>query len=130
MFKGKRRRGTTTDALKQFMLLQEDFEKPGPFGIGLCLTCDNCRGPGFASQARYLSRPNRHLAISTHHRRKHHLEETNKFRISLGLKPLADDKAPADNEEKQAEDNYAKKRGAEKAKESKYVLCCYSYASN
>ena len=58
------------------------------------------------------------------------LEETNKIRISLGLKPLTDDKAPADNEEKQAEDNYAKKRGAEKAKESKYVLCCYSYASN
>ena len=41
------------------------------------------------------------------------LEETNKIRISLGLKPLTDDKAPADNKEKEAEDNYAKKRDAE-----------------
>ena len=29
------------------------------------------------------------------------LEETNKIRISLGLKPLTDDKAPADNKEKE-----------------------------
>ena len=41
------------------------------------------------------------------------MEETNKIRISLGLKPLTDDKAPADNKEKEAEDNYAKKRDAE-----------------
>jgi U4/U6.U5 tri-snRNP-associated protein 1 len=44
------------------------------------------------------------------------LEETNKIRISLGLKPLTDDKAPTDNKEKQAEDNYAKRR-EEEAKE-------------
>jgi U4/U6.U5 tri-snRNP-associated protein 1 len=36
------------------------------------------------------------------------LEETNKIRISLGLKPLTDDKAPAADKEKEAEDNYAK----------------------
>jgi U4/U6.U5 tri-snRNP-associated protein 1 len=48
------------------------------------------------------------------------LEETNKIRISLGLKPLSDDKAPADDKEKQAEDNYAKQRQQEaKDKESK-----------
>ncbi|KAH9178180.1 SART-1-domain-containing protein [Lactarius sanguifluus] len=48
------------------------------------------------------------------------LEETNKIRISLGLKPLTDDSAPADDKEKQAETNYAKQREAEvKQKESK-----------
>ena len=48
------------------------------------------------------------------------LEETNKIRISLGLKPLTDDKAPADNKEQQAEDNYAKEREkAAKEKETK-----------
>lgn len=41
------------------------------------------------------------------------LEETNKIRISLGLKPLTDDKAPADDKDKQAEDNYAKQRDRE-----------------
>ncbi|KAI0787676.1 SART-1 protein [Fomes fomentarius] len=41
------------------------------------------------------------------------LEETNKIRISLGLKPLTDDKAPATDKEKQAEDNYAKQRERE-----------------
>ncbi|KAF8501642.1 SART-1 family-domain-containing protein [Russula emetica] len=41
------------------------------------------------------------------------LEETNKIRISLGLKPLTDDSAPADDKEKQAEANYAKQREAE-----------------
>jgi U4/U6.U5 tri-snRNP-associated protein 1 len=41
------------------------------------------------------------------------LEETNKIRISLGLKPLTDDKAPTDDKEKQAEDNYAKQRERE-----------------
>ena len=50
------------------------------------------------------------------------LEETNKIRISLGLKPLTDDKAPADNKEKEAEDNYARKRDAElKEREKKWV---------
>ena len=44
------------------------------------------------------------------------LEETNKIRISLGLKPLTDDKAPADNKEKEAEDNYARRK-REEAKE-------------
>ncbi|EIW83719.1 SART-1-domain-containing protein [Coniophora puteana RWD-64-598 SS2] len=45
------------------------------------------------------------------------LEETNKIRISLGLKPLSEDAAPADDQDKQAEDNYAKRREAA-AKES------------
>ena len=48
------------------------------------------------------------------------LEETNKIRISLGLKPLTDDKAPADNNEKTAEENYAQQREKEaKAKAAK-----------
>ncbi|GJJ08173.1 hypothetical protein Clacol_002381 [Clathrus columnatus] len=38
------------------------------------------------------------------------LEETNKIRISLGLKPLTDDSAPTDTKELTAEDNYAKQR--------------------
>jgi U4/U6.U5 tri-snRNP-associated protein 1 len=51
------------------------------------------------------------------------LEETNKIRISLGLKPLTDDSAPADDKEKQAEANYAKQREAEvKERDTKYVL--------
>ncbi|KAI0030132.1 SART-1 family-domain-containing protein [Vararia minispora EC-137] len=41
------------------------------------------------------------------------LEETNKIRISLGLKPLTDDSKPADDKDKQAEDNYAKQREQE-----------------
>jgi U4/U6.U5 tri-snRNP-associated protein 1 len=51
------------------------------------------------------------------------LEETNKIRISLGLKPLTDDSAPADDKEKQAENNYAKQREAEaKERDTMYVL--------
>ena len=47
------------------------------------------------------------------------LEETNKIRISLGLKPLTDDKAPIDKD-KQAEDNYNKVREKEqKEREAK-----------
>ncbi|KAI0322600.1 SART-1-domain-containing protein [Amylostereum chailletii] len=50
------------------------------------------------------------------------LEETNKIRVSLGLKPLTDDSAPADDKEKQAEKNYADEREREaKAKESKKI---------
>ena len=50
------------------------------------------------------------------------LEETNKHRIALGLKPLTDDKAPVDSAEKQAEDNYARQRKKEaQDKEEKYV---------
>ncbi|KIY44009.1 hypothetical protein FISHEDRAFT_77926 [Fistulina hepatica ATCC 64428] len=50
------------------------------------------------------------------------LEETNKIRISLGLKPLTDDKAPADDKEKVAEENYAKQRDREaKDRETKKV---------
>ncbi|KAF8149955.1 SART-1 family-domain-containing protein [Crassisporium funariophilum] len=41
------------------------------------------------------------------------LEETNKIRISLGLKPLTDDKGPADSKEQQAESNYANQREQE-----------------
>ena len=54
------------------------------------------------------------------------LEETNKIRISLGLKPLTDDSAPADDKEKQAETNYAKRREAEaKQRDTKYVLVIF-----
>ncbi|KAI0784257.1 SART-1 family-domain-containing protein [Abortiporus biennis] len=50
------------------------------------------------------------------------LEETNKIRISLGLKPLTDDKGPADDKDQQAENNYAKQREKEaKEKESKRI---------
>ena len=45
------------------------------------------------------------------------LEETNKIRISLGLKPLTDDKAPSDSKDKTAEENYARQR-EEEAKEA------------
>ncbi|KAF8071950.1 SART-1 family-domain-containing protein [Lyophyllum atratum] len=41
------------------------------------------------------------------------LEETNKIRISLGLKPLTDKPSAEDSPEKQAEDNYAKQRERE-----------------
>jgi HIND motif len=48
------------------------------------------------------------------------LEETNRIRISLGLKPLTDDKAPAGDKDKEAEDNYAKRRQQEaRERESK-----------
>lgn len=48
------------------------------------------------------------------------LEETNKIRISLGLKPLTDDSAPADDADKQAEQNYSKQREREaKEREAK-----------
>jgi U4/U6.U5 tri-snRNP-associated protein 1 len=48
------------------------------------------------------------------------LEETNKIRISLGLKPLTDDSAPANDKEKTAEDNYARQREREtKEREAK-----------
>jgi len=51
------------------------------------------------------------------------LEETNKIRISLGLKPLTDDSAPADDKEKQAEANYAKRREVDaKERDTKHVL--------
>lgn len=53
------------------------------------------------------------------------LEETNKIRISLGLKPLTDDAAPADDKDKQAEDNYAKTREqAAQDKQAKCVTAC------
>jgi hypothetical protein len=51
------------------------------------------------------------------------LEETNKIRISLGLKPLTDDSAPTDDKEKQAETNYTKRREEEaKQRDAKYVI--------
>ncbi|KAL0573698.1 hypothetical protein V5O48_008269 [Marasmius crinis-equi] len=51
------------------------------------------------------------------------LEETNKIRISLGLKPLTEDgSSTTDDKEKQAEQNYAKRREQEaKDKEAKKV---------
>lgn len=58
------------------------------------------------------------------------LEETNKIRISLGLKPLTDDKAPAGDQEKQAEQNYVEQRGREtKEKQAKWVdFLCFKCA--
>lgn len=47
------------------------------------------------------------------------LEETNKIRIKLGLKPLTDDKASADTAEQAAEKNYAKRRDEEKKEAEK-----------
>lgn len=50
------------------------------------------------------------------------LEETNKIRISLGLKPLIDDKAKANSKEQEAENNYAKRQEQEaKDRETKCV---------
>ncbi|TFY60449.1 hypothetical protein EVJ58_g5150 [Rhodofomes roseus] len=50
------------------------------------------------------------------------LEETNKIRISLGLKPLTDDSKPVDDKEQQAQDNYAKQREKEaKEREAKKI---------
>lgn len=55
------------------------------------------------------------------------LEETNKIRISLGLKPLVDDGAPVDVKEKTAENNYVETREREKAeKRTRFVY----YARN
>ena len=56
------------------------------------------------------------------------LEETNRIRISYGLKPLTDDKGPATDKEKEAEDNYAKQRQREaKERETKYVYIVIFY---
>jgi len=50
------------------------------------------------------------------------LEETNKIRISLGLKPLTEDKTPANDKEQEAEENYRNQREREKKeRETKYV---------
>ncbi|KAF8501230.1 SART-1 protein [Hysterangium stoloniferum] len=50
------------------------------------------------------------------------LEETNKIRISLGLKPLTDDAEPVNTKEQTAEDNYAKRKDDEtKERERKRV---------
>ncbi|KAI5981919.1 SART-1 family-domain-containing protein [Pisolithus albus] len=50
------------------------------------------------------------------------LEETNRIRISFGLKPLTEDAAPADDAEKQAEQNYAQHREREaKEREAKKI---------
>ena len=58
------------------------------------------------------------------------LEETNKIRISLGLKPLTDDKAPPADKEKEAEQNYARVReqaAKERTDRCLLVLLCNSY---
>ncbi|KAG8702025.1 hypothetical protein FRC08_003747 [Ceratobasidium sp. 394] len=47
------------------------------------------------------------------------LEETNKIRISLGLKPLTDDKAPSNSKDQEAEENYAKRKKAEEEERKK-----------
>ena len=58
------------------------------------------------------------------------LEETNKIRISLGLKPLTDDKAAPADKEKEAEQNYARIReqaAKERADRCLLVLFCSPY---
>ena len=51
------------------------------------------------------------------------IEETNKIRISLGLKPLTDDSQPTNDPDRQAADNYARAReDAAQNKERKYVF--------
>lgn len=56
------------------------------------------------------------------------LEETNKIRISLGLAPLVDDEGPADDRDRQAEQNYEEQReAARKAKEAKYAILGSAY---
>jgi U4/U6.U5 tri-snRNP-associated protein 1 len=48
------------------------------------------------------------------------LEETNKIRLSLGLKPLTEGAPAVDDKEKEAERNYTKRREQEaKARETK-----------
>ena len=48
------------------------------------------------------------------------MEETNKIRISLGLKPLTDDAGPANDPDQKAADNYLKAREREtKERETK-----------
>lgn len=60
--------------------------------------------------------------LSMSHEESDSLEEINKQRIALGLKPLSDDKAPEDTPEKRAEANYAQQREKEaQEKEKKYV---------
>lgn len=50
------------------------------------------------------------------------LEETNKIRIGLGLKPLSETAGPSDSKEKEAEDNFAKRKEAEaRDKEQRYA---------
>lgn len=70
----------------------------------------------------HLQLPHPSSLLIMSHEESISLEETNKHRIALGLKPLTDDKAPADSAEKRAEDNYAKQREKEaQDKEKKYV---------
>lgn len=57
------------------------------------------------------------------------LEETNKIRISLGLKPLTDDKAPATDKDKEAQDNYAKVRQTEAKERSDKLVPSYNRIS-
>ena len=59
------------------------------------------------------------------------LEETNKIRISLGLKPLGDDKTSKTvTKEQEAENNYAKKRQQEaKDRELKCVQPSFELSS-
>jgi hypothetical protein len=54
------------------------------------------------------------------------LEETNKIRISLGLKPLTDDGAPTNSKDQEAQDNYANKRKAEDDEKKKRRVKLYS----
>ena len=58
------------------------------------------------------------------------LEETNKIRISLGLKPLTDDAAPADTKEQTAEDNFTRRREQEvHQRERKYIHLAHCLSS-
>ena len=57
--------------------------------------------------------------------REEGLEEINKQRIALGLKPLTDDGSLVDSPEKRAEDNYAKQR--QKEADEREKKCVYPH---
>jgi U4/U6.U5 tri-snRNP-associated protein 1 len=54
------------------------------------------------------------------------LEETNKIRISLGLKPLTDDKTPTKTEDQVAEENFKKHRDKERQEREAKSVYFYS----
>ena len=55
--------------------------------------------------------------------REESLDDINKQRIALGLKPLTDDGKLEDSPEKRAEDNYAKQRQKEAEEREKKYVC-------
>jgi hypothetical protein len=55
------------------------------------------------------------------------LEETNKIRISLGLKPLTDDKAPSNDKDQEAEQNYANRKKQDEDNRKKGLVYIHIY---